>query len=82
MIIETDPRAAAALLAMQRNREQLLAAYAPGVRRDQFPRSATLRWVSAQLSGRSLASTVLAAALPRAPWLGLLGWIASRRSRR
>lgn len=72
-----DPRAQAAMIAMRRNREELLAAFAadaPGETREngEFPRSATLRWLMAQLSTRSLVSTVLTTALLRPQWLRLL----------
>jgi hypothetical protein len=70
-----------ALLTMQRNREELRAVYAPA-RRGQFPRSATFRWLAARFTGRSLASTILATALLRPPWLRLLGLLIARRRRR
>ena len=79
----TDGRAEAALLTMQRNRAELLAAYSPAVRtRDQFPRSATFRWASTHLTGRSLASTLVSAALFRPAWLRLAGLLVARRQKR
>jgi hypothetical protein len=80
---ETDLRAEAALLTMQRNRELLLAAYTPSARGPgQFPRSATFRWLIAHLSGGSLASTLLSAALFKSSWLALLGPFLTRRRTR
>ena len=79
---ETDLRAEAALLTMQRNRELLLAAYTPPGRSDQFPRSATFRWLSSHLSGGSLASTLVSAALFKPSWLALLGRLLVRRRAR
>ena len=80
---EADVRAEAALLTMQRNRELLLAAYTPAARRpDQFPRSATFRWLTSHLNGRSLASTLVSAALFKPSWLGLLGRFLVRRRAR
>jgi hypothetical protein len=78
----TDARAEAALLTMQSNRAALLAAYAPAVRtRDQFPRSATFRWLASHLTGSSLASTLVSAALLRPSWLRLFGLFVARRKR-
>lgn len=79
---ETDLRAEAALLTMQRNRELLLAAYRPSRRSDQFPRSATFRWLSSHLSGGALASTLVSAVLFKPSWLGLLGRFLVRRRAR
>lgn len=82
MSVVSDARAAEALLIMQRNREELLAVYAPAAKSDQFPRSATFRWVNSHLTMRSLASTLMSAALFRPPWLRLLGMLVERlRSR-
>jgi hypothetical protein len=68
-----DPRAQAAMIAMRRNREELLATFAAAPSENgEFPRSATLRWLMAQLSTRSLVSTVLTTALLRPQWLRLL----------
>jgi hypothetical protein len=66
---------------MQRNREQLQQAYAPA-RRGEFPRSATFRWMAAQLGSSSLATTLLSAALSRPSWLRLLGLLVARRRAR
>jgi hypothetical protein len=78
-----DVRAEAALVTMQRNREQLLAVYAPAAGRPkQFPRSATFRWVSSHLSGRALASTLLSAALLRPAWVRMLSRLVLRRGAR
>ena len=57
-----DARTQAALRTMQRNREQLLQAYAPTLR-PQFPRSATFRWIASHFSGQKLVSTLLSAAV-------------------
>ena len=81
MISGSDARAEAALLTMQRNREQLLQTYAPA-RKAQFPRSATFRWLASHLSGRALVSTLMSAALGRQPWLRLLGSLLVRRRAR
>ena len=75
-----DPKAEAAMFAMRRNREELLAAFAqvaPGS--DAFPRSATFRWITAHLTARSLASTALTAMLWRRSMIQLLGRFAFRR---
>lgn len=70
----SDTRAQTALLAMQRNRAQFRAACAaPAADPDAYPRSATFRWIAAHLSGRSLASSAVAAVLVRAPLGRLLG---------
>jgi len=80
---ETEARTEAALLTMQRNRELLWAAYSPSARRpDQFPRSATFRWLSSHLSVGSLASTLVSAAVFRRSWLPLLGRLVARRRTR
>jgi hypothetical protein len=79
----TDARAEAALLTMQRNREQLLAAYAPAAEKpDQFPRSATFRWLTSHLTGGSVVSTLLSAAVFRSSWLHILGRLVGRRGAR
>jgi hypothetical protein len=72
-----DPRAQAAIATMRRNREELVAAFAPGAagaasENGEFPRSATFRWLMEQLSARSLVSTALATVLLRPQWLRLL----------
>jgi hypothetical protein len=79
-----DPRAQAALLALQRNREELLAALAPtdASASGGFPRSATFRWLMAHVTARSLASTALTAALFRPSLIQLLGRIVFNRTRR
>jgi hypothetical protein len=79
-----DPRAQAALLALRRNREELLAALtgSAGPASDGFPRSATFRWLTTHVSARSLATTALTAALLRPPWLQLLGRLVLNRTRR
>jgi hypothetical protein len=80
---ESDLRAEAAVLTMQRNRELLLAAYMPSARGSgQFPRSATFRWLSSHLSGGALASTLVSAALFKPSWLALLGRFLVRRRAR
>lgn len=78
-----DPRAQAALLALHRNREELLAAL---TRSDApasggFPRSATFRWLTTHLNARSLASTAVTAVLLRPPLLQLLGRLVLNRTR-
>ena len=79
-----DPRAQAAVLALQRNREELLAALtgsaAPA--NGGFPRSATFRWLTTHVSARSLATSALTAAVLRPPWLQLLGRFVLNRTRR
>ena len=83
MRLAPDARAEAALVAMQRNREQLLAVYAPAAgRSDRFPRSATFRWVTSHLSGRSLASTLVSAALLKPAWARILRVLVLRRRAR
>lgn len=51
-----------ALLVLERDRAQLAAALAPAQRdrHDTFPRSATFRWITARMAGRSLAATASA----------------------
>jgi hypothetical protein len=79
----TDARAEAALLTMQRNRELLLAAYAPALKNaDHFPRSATFRWITSHLTGSAIASTLVSAAVSRPSWLRLFGLLLSRRAAR
>jgi hypothetical protein len=79
-----DARAQTALLALRRNREDLLAALSrPGaVAAGGFPRSATFRWLTTHVTARSLASTALTAALLRPPWIQLLGRYVLSRTRR
>jgi hypothetical protein len=62
-----DPRAQAALLTLQRDREELQAAFLePGSHPPSgFPRSATFRWITGHLNARSLASTAVTAVLFR-----------------
>jgi hypothetical protein len=79
-----DPKVQAALLALRRNREELLAALtrsaAPAA--GAFPRSATFRWLTTHVTARSLATTALTAAFGRPPWIQLLGRFVLSRSRR
>lgn len=80
-----DPRAQAAVLALRRNREELLAALGrgqPALQNGGFPRSATFRWLTTHVSARSLVTTALTAALLRPPWLRLLGSFVLSRARR
>ena len=76
-----DARAQSAALTMQRNRAELRAVFAPAneATRDQFPRSATFRWVARHLTPRALASTAMAAALVRVPFGRLLGQVLFER---
>ena len=76
-----DPRAQYALLALEHNRQQVRAAFAPpaAATADTFPRSATFRWVAAHLAPRALLSTAAGAALARVPLGRLLGsWLSQR----
>jgi len=70
-----------AVVALERNREQLRAAFAPpeAPAADTFPRSATFRWVSAHLAPRALLSTAAGAALARVPLGRLLGSLLFQR---
>lgn len=78
----SDSRAQAALRTLQRDREEVRAAFpreeTPA--RSAFPRSATFRWITGHLNARSLASTAVTAVLFRPPLLQLLGglWQARR----
>lgn len=76
-----DLRAQSALLALEHNRQQVRAAFAPpaAAAADAFPRSATFRWVSAHLAPRALLTTAAGAALARVPLGRLLGSWLSRR---
>jgi len=73
------------LLALRRNREELLAALAPpsaAFAAGGFPRSATFRWLMTHVTARSLASTALTAALFRPSLLRLLARIVFNKTRR
>lgn len=76
-----DPRVQCALLALEHNRQQVRAAFAPpaAAAADVFPRSATFRWVSAHLAPRALLSTAAGAVLARVPLGRLLGSLLSHR---
>lgn len=70
----TANRAQAALLTLQRDREELQATFRkddPHPRGD-FPRSATFRWITGHLNMRSLASTAVTAVLFRPSLLQLV----------
>ena len=71
-----------ALLALELNRRQLRAAFAPAppatasadaTTASEFPRSATFRWVARHLSPRALLVSAASAALGRMPLRRLLG---------
>jgi hypothetical protein len=70
-----DARAHAARLTLQRDRDELQAAFL----KDQphphsgFPRSATFRWITGHFNARSLASTAVTAVLFRPSLLQMLG---------
>lgn len=74
----------AALAELRRNRAELLAVLSPSAARgaDEFPRSATFRWLTAHVSARSLATTALTAAVLRPPWLQLISRFVFNRNRR
>jgi hypothetical protein len=78
-------RAAAARLTLERDREELRqslvnANESPGT---AFPRSATFRWLLANLSPRSLASTAVTAALMKPGLMQYaVRWVFSRRRAR
>ena len=76
-------RASTALSTMQHNRELLLQVYAPHPRPGRFPRSATIRWIAAHLSGKAVLSTLVSAAVLRPTWmrLAMALWSARRRRR-
>ena len=70
-----DARAQAARLTLQRDREELQAAFLKDRPHphDGFPRSATFRWIAGHFNARSLASTAVTAVLFRPSLLQLLG---------
>jgi hypothetical protein len=71
-----DARAQAARLTLQRDREELQAAFLrdrPHPPHDGFPRSATFRWIAGHFNARALASTAVTAVLFRPSLLQLLG---------
>lgn len=81
----TDSRAQAALLTLQRDREQLKAAFRTDNSRTPsgFPRSATFRWITGHLNVRSLASTAVTAVLFRPSLLQLVaGFVQAKRAGR
>jgi hypothetical protein len=71
---DPDLRAAIAVLTMQRNRAEIRAILDPrgaaggGSGAAVFPRSATFRWLMTRITGRSIASTVMGAALAKIPY--------------
>lgn len=72
------------MLALRRNRQELLAALAPSAAPagGGFPRSATFRWLMTHVTARSLASTALTAALFRPSLIQLLARIVFNKTRR
>jgi hypothetical protein len=70
-----EARAQAARLTLQRDREELQAAFLQDRPRphDGFPRSATFRWIAGHFNARALASTAVTAVLFRPSLLQLLG---------
>jgi hypothetical protein len=70
---EADSRAQQARLVLQRNREELRAAFSPVQPRGgrDFPRSATMRWITGHLNPTAIASTALNAVVNRPAWLTL-----------
>jgi hypothetical protein len=79
MSTTADARAQAAMLVMERNRTELLEVYAPSRKPNQFPRSATFRWLGSHLSVGSVATTLMSAALFKPAWLRILGMFVARR---
>jgi hypothetical protein len=75
-----DPQITATLLQMERNRAELRAAFLPPPQHVGFPRSATFRWLTKRMSGRSLAAAALGAAIAPSPWMRLLGGFVLRRA--
>jgi hypothetical protein len=83
--VTSDSRAQQALLTLQRDREELQAAFRPAAGAEQprgdFPRSATFRWLAGHLNVRALASTAASAALLRPSLLRLVaGYVLTRRA--
>jgi hypothetical protein len=80
-----DARAHAARLTLQRDREELQAAFLKDWSHphSDFPRSATFRWITGHFNARSLASTAVTAVLFRPSLLQLVGsFLHLRRSAR
>ena len=77
----SDVRAQQALVALERNRAEVRAAFAPrpATGADGFPRSATFRWLSRHVSARALVSTAASAALTRMPLGRVLGSLLFKR---
>ena len=69
-----DARAHAARLTLQRDRDELRAAFLQDESHPHsgFPRSATFRWITEHVNARSLASTAMTAALFRPSLLQML----------
>ena len=79
-----EARAHAAALAMQRNRADLRNVFGRPADRaagDQFPRSATMRWVLAHLTPRAIAWTALTTVLARVPFGNLISSVLFARRR-
>ena len=75
-------RAQRARLALELNRQELRAAFAPGAAGasgSEFPRSATFRWLSRHIRPRALLVSAASAALGRVPLGRLLGSVLLRR---
>jgi hypothetical protein len=80
-----DARAHAARLTLQRDRDELQAAFLQDESHPHsgFPRSATFRWIAGHFNARSLASTAVTAVLFRPSLLQILGsFLHVRRSAR
>jgi hypothetical protein len=80
-----DARAHAARLMLQRDRDELQAAFLKEESHPHsgFPRSVTFRWITRHFNARSLASTAVTAVLFRPSLLQLLGsFLHVRRSAR
>lgn len=82
---EAETRAEAATIQMQRHRADLRSMFGvigQGAQRtDEFPRSATLRWILGHLSPRAIAWTALTTALTRIPFGPLINGVLSGRRR-
>jgi hypothetical protein len=83
---DSDLRAAVAVLTMERNRAEVRAILDPrgaadgGTGAAVFPRSATFRWLMTRVTGRSIASTVMGAAMAKIPFGRLIaGTVFGRR---
>jgi hypothetical protein len=77
----SDARAQLALLALERNRQEVRAAFTSpsAAGHNVFPRSATFRWIAEHLAPRALVTTAASAALVRLPFGRLLGSLLFKR---